>query len=85
MYAEPWTPLLIESREGACTSPDGGVMDCTRIPIEERQDVPPCQYCGGWARWLNAGIVDLGPWHWHCAHCSPTGEAETASLEEDTL
>jgi hypothetical protein len=54
------------------------------ISIEERQDVPPCQYCGGRARWLNAGIVDLDPWHWHCAHCSPppTVETETIGPEE---
>jgi len=54
------------------------------IAIEERQDVPPCQYCGGRARWLNAGIVDLGPWHWHCAHCSPppTGVVEAAGMPD---
>ena len=54
-------------------------MEHARIPIEERLDVPACQYCGGRARWLNAGIIDLGPLHWHCARCAPppTGEAET--------
>ena len=59
-------------------------MDHARIPIEERFDVPPCQYCGGRARWLNAGIVDLGPGHWHCARGSPppTGATETADPEE---
>ena len=54
-------------------------MEHTRIPIEERLDVPACQYRGRRARCLNTGIIDLGPWHWHCARCSPppTGEAET--------
>jgi hypothetical protein len=46
-------------------------MDPQALAIEERHDVPPCQYCGGRARWLNAGLIDLGPWHWHCARCSP--------------
>ena len=52
------------------------------IPIEERLDVPACQYCGGRARWLNAGIIDLSPWHWHCARCAPPppGEAAPADL-----
>ena len=54
-------------------------MAHARIPIEERLDVPACQYCGGRARWLNAGIIDLGPWHWHCARCSPPPRGETAS------
>jgi hypothetical protein len=57
-------------------------MAHARIPIEERLDVPACQYSGGRARWLNAGIIDLGPWHWHCARCSPppSGEAAPADL-----
>jgi hypothetical protein len=46
-------------------------MAQTPIRTEERFDVPPCQYCGGRTRWLNAHIVDLGPWRWHCAQCSP--------------
>lgn len=46
-------------------------MDHARIPIEERLDVPACQHCGGRARWLNAGMVELGPWSWHCVQCSP--------------
>ena len=59
-------------------------MDHQAIPIEERLDVPACQYCGGRARWLNAGIIDLGPWHWHCARCSPppSDEAAPADLGE---
>ena len=54
------------------------------LPIEERLEVPACQYCGGRARWLHAGVLDLGPWHWHCATCSPPpmGETETAGTEE---
>ena len=59
-------------------------MEHARIPIEERLDVPACQYCGGRARWLNAGIIDLGPWHWHCARCAPPppGKAETTGLTD---
>ena len=33
----------------------GAPMDHTHISIEERLDVPPCQYCGGQARWLKRG------------------------------
>jgi hypothetical protein len=60
-------------------------MDRARIPIEERVDIPACQYCGGRARWLNTHFLDLGRWRWHCAHCSPppTGESASGGLEED--
>ena len=56
-------------------------MDHTHIPIEERLDVPPCQYCGGRARWLNAGIAELGPWRWHCAHCAPPPAGPVAPVD----
>jgi hypothetical protein len=56
-------------------------MDQRHIPVVERHDVPPCQYCGGRARWLNAGIIDLGPWHWHCARCSPPPSGETTPAD----
>ena len=48
-------------------------MDHTHIPIEERLDVPPCQHCGGRARWLNAGIVELGPGAGTARTAAPTG------------
>ena len=60
-------------------------MDHTHIPIEERLDVPPCQHCGGRARWLNAGIVELGPWRWHCAHCAPPPAGPVAPADGEDL
>jgi hypothetical protein len=62
-------------------------MDSAHIPIEERLDLPPCQYCGGRARWLNTRFLDLGRWRWHCAHCSPppTGAVETGDLEDESV
>jgi hypothetical protein len=49
-------------------------MDRAPIPIEERLDVPPCQYCGGRARWLNTHFLALRRWHWHCAQQRVPGE-----------
>ena len=59
-------------------------MEPQAIPIVHRGDIPPCRHCGGQARWLNAGLLDLGPWHWHCARCSPapSGQIPDADLAD---
>ena len=32
-----------------------------------------------------AGIVDLGPWCWHCAHCAPPPAGPVAPVDGEDL